>query len=449
MQPSADADADRPPGPDGLPLLGNTLEFGRHTFEFLQRGRREYGDVVAFEVLGREFYQLNHPAHVRRVLVEESANYRKASFLTDQFGEFLGEGLLLSEGETWRRGRRLVRPAFDPERVAAHAETMVDRTERVLNAWEPGERLDLGEETTRLALEIVTDALFGVDLRAAGPTLRRSFRIVTREFRDRTARPVPVPSWVPTPRNRRYRRARRRIDAAVAEIVERRRANPGDDVVSALVRASADADADRLDAERIRDHAVTLLFAGHETTAVALTFAFHLLATHPHAEAAAVAELRDALGDRRPTAADARSLDYLGKVVKETLRLYPPVFGVLREPIADDEIGGYRVPAGSTVAMNQITLHRDPRFFADPEAFDPGRWTPSFEADLPEFAYFPFGAGLRRCLGERFATLETTLVLATVLRRYHLELASDRDLVLEPSVTTRPRDPVAVRPKPR
>ncbi|WP_336339435.1 cytochrome P450 [Haloarcula brevis] len=434
-----------PPGPSGLPLLGNTLDFGRHTFDFLQSCRRDYGDVVAIEVLGQPFYQLNHPDQIRHVLIDNNTNYTKGSFLTRQFGEFLGKGLLLNEGDDWRRQRHLVEPAFDPDRIAGYAEMMTRVTDRLLETWTPGEPRDIGADMTELTLEIVAAALFDIDIRTDAPQIRQDFQAVTDEFRKRTARPVSFPPWVPTPRNRRYQRALDRLDEFIYEIIAQRRTDPSDDVVSALLRAGSDSNQE-LDTSQLRDEAMTLLFAGHETTAVALTFTWYLLATHPTVFETLYAEVDEVLGEDRPTLSDVPKLSYTRKVLKESLRLYPPVFGILREPIEDDEIGGYTIPAGSTVAMNQIVVHRDPRFFEDPKAFVPDRWSSAFEAELPQFAHFPFGGGPRRCVGERFAMLEATLVVATIAQRYRFELLSNRELTLKPSVTTKAEDPIIVKP---
>ena len=445
---NSETPARAPPGPSGLPLLGNTLDFGRHTFTFLQSCGREYGDVVSFEVLGQQFYQLNHPDHIHRVLVDNNANYTKGSFLTRQFGEFLGKGLLLNEGGDWRRQRHLVEPAFDPDRISVYAEMMTRVTERLLETWTPGEPRDIGADMTELTLEIVAAALFDIDIRTDAPQIRQDFQSVTDEFRKRTARPISFPPWVPTPRNRRYQRALDRLDDFIYDVIERRRTDLGDDIVSVLLRAGSE-DGREMDTKQLRDEAMTLLFAGHETTAVALTFTWYLLATHPPVSKALYTEVDDVLGGDPPTMSDVPALSVTRRVLKESLRLYPPVFGILREPIEEDEIGGYTIPAGSTVAMNQLVVHRDPRFFDDPNAFVPDRWTSDLDADRPQFAYFPFGGGPRRCIGDRFAMLEATLVVATVAQRYRFELLSDRELTLKPSVTTRPEKPIIVRPTAR
>lgn len=438
----------RPPGPNGIPLLGNTLQFGRHTFDFLQQCREEYGDVVYFEVLGQPFYQLNDPDDIHHVLVDNNVNYTKGSFLTKQFGEFLGKGLLLNEGDDWRRQRHLVQPAFDPDRISMYAEMMTARTEQLLDSWQPGTPRNIHADMTQLTLEIAASALLDVNLREELSELRAAFHDITEEFRKRTARPVSLPQWIPTPRNQRYQEALERVNEIIYDIIEQRRAEPGNGVVSMLLEASSESDAELTD-KQLRDEVVTLLFAGHETTAIALTFTWHLLATHPKQEEMVVTELDEELGGQSPTMADVSQLVYTRKVLKESLRLYPPVFGVLREPVLDDRIGGYQIPAGATVAMNQIAVHHDPEFFDDPKAFTPERWTDSFEESLPQFAYFPFSGGPRRCIGERFAMLEATLVVATIAQNYHLELLSDPNLTMKPSVTTRPDKPIRVRPQAR
>lgn len=301
---------------------------------------------------------------------------------------------------------------------------------------------------TQLTLGIAASALLDVDIREESSELRAAFHDITEEFRKRTARPISLPQWVPTPRNRRYEQALERVNEIIYNIIEQRRAEPGNGVVSTLFEASSESDAELTD-KQLRDEVVTLLFAGHETTAIALTFTWYLLATHPKQEEMVVAELDEELGGQSPTMADVPQLAYTRKVLKESLRLYPPVFGVLREPVRDDQIGGYQIPAGATVAMNQIAVHHDREFFDDPKAFTPERWTDSFEESLPQFAYFPFSGGPRRCIGERFAMLEATLVVAMIAQNYHLELLSDSNLTLKPSVTTRPDKPIRVRPQAR
>ncbi|WP_276247166.1 MULTISPECIES: cytochrome P450 [unclassified Haladaptatus] len=441
---------DQAPGPAGVPLLGNTLQFGRDAFSFLRECAARYGDVVNFTVLGRQFYQLNHPAHIEHVLIHNQKNYQKGSFLTAQFDDFIGEGLLLSDGALWRQQRQLVQPAFHPTRIARFADTMTAFTTRLLDTWQGDVPQDLQPQMSQLTLEIVAHALFDVDIREDERAITEAVNVVLAHLVRRTSSPLTPPMWVPTPSNRRYRRALDTLDGILTElIVERRTAGAaGDDVISMLLRAEADSGTPQTD-EQLKDELLTLLFAGHETTAVALTFAVHSIATHPEVTAKFEAELDTVLGGRTPTFADVCSLTYTENIVKEALRLYPPVFGIIREAIEPDEIGGYRIPAGAVVAMNQLVVHRDPRYFESPDEFDPDRWTEAFAARLPRFAYFPFGGGPRKCIGERFAMLEAVLVLATMYQRFRFDLISERDLNLKPSITTRPKSPIVVVPRRR
>ncbi|WP_254542966.1 cytochrome P450 [Halomarina pelagica] len=436
----------RPPGPDGLPILGNTVAYARDPFGFTTRAAEEHGDVVYIETAGRPFYQLTHPDDIEYVLVHNNGNYVKGALFQRLLGPVTGRGLLNSEGETWRRQRHLVQPAFHPDRIARYAGTMTDYAERMLDSWGDGERRDVHEDMMGLTLEIVADALFGVDIRDEAPSVGRALDVVMEHSED--VYDLYVPDRVPTPSRWRYRRAVETLDEVVYDIIDERRSAGGDDVISMLA-AAIDERGRGMSDEQLRDEVMTLLLAGHETTALALSFTWYLLAQYPSVEGRLVDELDRVLADgggigraRVPTLADLDDLGYAERVIRESMRLYPPVHGIVREPVEDDEIGGYRVPAGVTVSMPQWAVHRDPRWYDDPMAFRPERWTPDFEASLPSYAYFPFGGGPRRCVGDRFALLEARLVLATVARRYHLELPPSTDLDLLASITTRPKDGV-------
>jgi len=431
--------AERPPGPSGLPLLGNTVQFARDRLGFVTRTAREYGDVVTLDLGGETVYHVHHPDYVRHVLVENNENYVKGRFFQHQF-DFLGSGLLTSEGERWRRQRHLLEPAFGPDRIEEYASMMTAYTERMLDSWADGRTRDVHEEMMRLTLEIVAKALFDVDIREKADEVGTALDAVMAHFRRATALPVSVPEWVPTPDNVGYLRALSALDAIVDEIIREHRESDEDagDVVSVLLRTE-DETGERLSDEAIRDQVLTLLLAGHETTAQTLTFTWHLLARHPQVEARLLEEFRAVLGGRPPRMADVTELSHTERVVKESLRLYPPVYGVVRETIAADQIGGYRIPPGTGVGMFQWVVHRDPRFYEDPNAFVPERWTKGFQANRHPLAYFPFGGGPRRCIGERFALLEAQIVLATVAQQYHLELVSNPRLQLAPAITLRPK----------
>lgn len=441
-------EAEVPPGPDGWPLIGNTRAFASDRLGFLTRVANTYGDVVRTPMAIGDFYALFHPDHVRHVLVDNNKNYIKGDLFQRNLG-FLGTGVLNAEGEAWRRQRHAVEPAFHPQRIEEYASFMTAYTERLLKSWADGEVLNVHADMMDLTLEIVARALFDVDLRAVGDDVSRALEDIMAATRRRSSRIVDVPDWVPTPTNRTLSQAERTLDAIVADIIgERRQADDTGDVVSALLRADT-TDGDRMSDRQIRDEVMTLLLAGHETTAQALTYTWYLLANNPSVEARLLEELEATLGGATPTVDVVEDLEYTERVVRESMRLYPPVWGILREPVEDDVIGGYRLPAGATVGIYQWVIHRDPRFYDDPLTFDPDRWTDDFRRELHPFAYFPFSGGPRRCLGDRFAMLEAQLIVATIAQRYHLEAVTGGSLELAPSITLRPANGLQLRVRKR
>jgi cytochrome P450 len=429
-----------PPGPDGLPVVGNYLAFVRRPFQFMTRNAREYGDIVGWNEIDGPVYQLNHPDHIEQVLVQNNQNYIKGEAFQRTLAPITGNGILNSEGAVWRRNRHLIQPAFNPGRIQEYAEMMTDCTEDLLATWDDGETRLVHEDMMEVTLHIVAQALFGVDIDDyvddVGTALEEFM-----EASDSLSNYV-LPEQVPTPSRRRIQHARDRLDSVVYELIERRREDPGEhDVISTLLDVTDD-EGNTLSTEQIRDEVVTLLLAGHETTALSLTFTAYALARHPEVEQRLVAELDEVLGGETPTMADLSELTYTEQVVKESMRLYPPVPGIVREPVKPDIVGGYEIPAGATIRMHQWVVHRDPRWYDDPLAFEPTRWTPEFEKSLPKLAYFPFAAGPRRCIGDRFAMLEARLLLATIYQQYHLELTPETELNLSATVTARPKDDV-------
>lgn len=442
-------EAPLPPGPDGWPVIGKTRAFASDRLGFVTRMARVFGDVVRIPIAGRtDFYALYHPDHIRHVLVENNRNYHKGEFFQRQLG-FLGTGVLNADGEAWRRQRHLVEPAFHPERIEAYADPMVAFTERLIESYDDGEVRNVHGDMMRLTLAIVAKALFDVDIREAEADIERALEAVMAHTRRRTSRLVDFPDWVPTPGNREYHRAAADLEAVVDDIIDRRRgADDAGDVVSMLIDTEGEA-GERLTDEQIRNEVMTLLLAGHETTAQALTYTLYLLAHHPGREERLLEELEAVLAGAPPTVEDVADLVYTERVVTESMRLYPPVWSIVREPIEDDRIGGYRIPAGETVAIYQWVTHRDSRFYDEPQRFHPDRWTDAFRQNLHPFAYIPFSAGPRRCLGDRFAKQEAVLVLATLLQAVGFEALSGEDLDLAPSITLRPADGVDLRVRTR
>lgn len=320
---------------------------------------------------------------------------------------------------------------------------MVNCAEKLLEEWRDGEILTLDRELSVLTLKVVTRALFGIDAGDLADEVRRNLKPVM-DFNTRGRILVPAMRYLPTPASVRYRLAARRLDRVVDAIIRQRRSScrEGDDLLALLLSAHGDGAA--MPASLLRDEVMTLLLAGHETTALALCWAFYLIAQHPWVEDALIDEIARVLGNRPPCVSDLASLPRATNVIKETLRLYPPAYAMVRIAARDIEIGEYFVPAGASVILSQWIVHRDPRFYAEPERFDPNRWTPDFASSLPRFAYFPFGGGPRACIGASFALTEATLLLITILQKFHLELALEGPLIPVPGITLRPRDALRV-----
>lgn len=437
-----------PPGPDGVPLVGNTLEFVRDVFGFYDT-LAEYGDVVGYHVGGYEFVTLLHPDQVEQVLVSDADTYEKGDILRQSGVEFLEHGVLLTEGEEWRRQRTAMQPTFYRERVETYGETMADYAARLVDSWDDGDVVDLTDEFSALALSILAKTLFGVDIRNEESAIRDAAHAV-QERSDAGSIQSFLPDWLPTPRNRRFRRATDEFDQVVRTLVaERRRAEePSDDLLSLLLDVTYE-DGTAMDEETVRDQLMTFLFAGHETTSLALSYAVFALAQRPEVAERLRAEVDDVVGEGRPTAAEVRRLDYTGTVLKETLRLYPPAYVLFRQPTRDVTLGGYRVPEETNLTLPAFRLHTDPRWYDDPESFRPERWTDEMEAELPDYAYFPFGGGPRHCLGMRFAMLELHLVLATLAQSCEFELVSDADVEFTPAATLQPKEEIRVRVRKR
>jgi cytochrome P450 len=415
-----------PPGPKGNFLVGNLLEFGRDVLGFFSDCAERYGDVVALRIGGWPALFLNHPAHFEYVLLENNRNFIKHTFFWRHVTEIFGTGLLTAEGSAWLRQRRLMQPAFHRERVAAYGATMTAYAERMLDRWAEGDR-DVHHDLMHLTMEIATKTLFGAELSdEAAEEIGAAFNSTIVEIANRFRRPVKIPRWLPLPSNIRYARAVERLDHLVYEMLEQKRRAPGsnrNDLLSMLMEAR-DEDGSAMEEKQIRDEAITIFLAGHETTAIALSWTLHLLARHPDVQEELAADLDSPL---------------LSHVINESMRLYPPAYAFGREAIGDCEIGGYRVPAGTTIFISPWVSHRDKRWFDDPLLFRPERWENDLGKRLPRFAYLPFGGGPRICIGNSFALMEASLILAAMLRRYRFAQPAGW-IEPFPSITLRPAD---------
>lgn len=431
-----------PKGPAWRYLAGMLLESRHNALGFLERCARQYGDVFTFRFITLPFCYIGRPELIESVLVTHFSNFTKSEDYR-ALRRVLGEGLVTSEGETWRRHRRLMQPAFHRERFEAYAGLMGVYAERAVESWRPGQVFDVHKEMMQLTLEIVAQALLGTEVAGQARDVGEALDELLRQFVGGSI--FILPGWLPTPANFRTRRAVRKLDQTVYRIIQSRRAagSGGNDLLSILL-AARDEDGSRLSDLELRDETMTLFLAGHETTAIALSWTWFLLAQNPSVEAEMLRELNDALGGRPVTTADLARLKFTAKVIKESMRLYPPVWGIGRRALEDVNIGGYRLPAGMNVFMTQWLVHRDPRYYPSPLDFNPHRWTEEFERRLPSFAYFPFGGGPRVCIGTSFALTEALVLLATIARRFKLELAEKPEAM--PSVTLRPRHGIKMVP---
>jgi cytochrome P450 len=414
-----------PPGPRGHFLTGSLPEFRRDMLGFFRDVAHAYGDIVQLKFLGIPVYLVSHPDYFKHVLQDNHRNYRRGVFFNNIARMVIGDNLFTMEGDEWLSRRRLMQPVFHRERIEGFTRLMAASIESMLARWDAladGSRVALDQEMMRLTLQVAGKALFSVDLLAEASALGDAFTELSEFINYRFRTPYPPPLFIPTKANRGFRRARRTLDTTVYRIIAERRRSGADhgDLLSMLMQARDADTGEALTDEAVHNEVALLMFAGHETTAVALTWTFYLLSQYPEVEAALHEEVTRVLGGRTPTARDLPNLPYTRMVIDESMRLYPPAWGVSRQSIGEDEIGGYRVPPNTAVTLSFINAHHDPRWWDDPERFDPLRFTPERSEGRPRFAYSPFGGGPRQCIGLSFALTEAQIVLAMVTQRYQL-----------------------------
>lgn len=430
-----------PPGPITVIPGINFFAFRRDPIKFLTGMANRYGDVVRFKLGPLPFVMVNNPDYIRDVLVTHNRNFMKGEGL--QRGKrLIGEGLLTSEGDFHLRQRRMAQPAFHRQRIAAYAATMVEYAARACDQWLPGETRDVSREMMRLTLAITGTTLFGADVEGEADEIREALNAAFALFNRLTLPFAQLLERLPLPATRRFQKARERLDATIYRMINERRASVEDrgDLLSMLIQArDEEGDGSGMTDLQLRDEAMTIFLAGHETTANALTWTWYLLSQHPEIEARFHAEVDDVLKGRLPTAEDFPRLRYTEMLFAEAMRLYPPAWIIGRRALGDYQINGYAVPARTILVMSQYVMHHDARFFPDPFRFDPERWTPEARESRPKFSYFPFGGGPRVCIGESFAWMEGALVLATIAQRFRMRLAPGHPVELQPIVTLRPK----------
>lgn len=410
------------------------------------------GDVarLRFPISPYTAHILRHPDGVQQVLADNARNYGKQTRGYAKLRDILGNGLVTSEGDFWKRQRRIANPAFHRERIAHFGAEMVRCAGEMVDAWQPrlrsGEPFDLAHETMLVTLRIIGITMLSTDVQGQGDTVGRALDDVLHVTIQRVFRILNAPAALPTPQNRRFSRGIATLNAIVNRLIAERRAagavadSAGDQDLLGMLMAARDPESgEGMNDTQLRDEAMTMFLAGHETTANALAWTFYLLSRHPEVARRLQAEVASALDGRPPTLADLPKLPFSERVIKESMRLFPPVWSIGRSAIEEDVIGGFHIPKGSWIFMSPYLTHRDPRFWPNPEGFDPDRFLPEEDQRRPKGAYFPFAFGPRKCLGETFAMMEARLILATVVQRVELSLVPGYEAVLDPTITLRPK----------
>jgi cytochrome P450 len=433
----------RPPGPRGYPFVGMLPQLRSDPIAVFLEAADRYGDLVHLKAGPYHGYLLSNPADIKHVLQDNYRNYHKSP-LYERLKDGIGEGLLTSEDSFWLRQRRLAQPAFHRQRIAAMADAMVDAAEEMLVRWEHPSKderpIDLVDEMMHLTQRIIVRTMFSTDLGPAAEIVNRTWPVINKRIGE-TFWSTKLETRLPLPANRRFRRALRELETVVYQIIADRRRSGRDelDLLSMFLSARDEDTGEGMTDRHLRDEVMTMLLAGHETTSLALSWTFLLLSEHPDVASRLAEEVDAVIGDRRARFADTDALVYTRMVLDEAMRVYPPAWGFSRLALNDDWLNGYKITAGSIVFLIPYVVHRRPSLWPEPERFDPERFRPEVAADRPRFAYFPFGGGPRHCIGQQFALLEAQLILATVMRRYRVELVPGQQIVPEPLITLRPK----------
>jgi len=431
-----------PPGPKSKMPFEGLQAFRRDVIGFLKQAVDQYGDIAYFKVGPQKIFLLHHLDYIKEVLVTHNRNFVKSRGL-QLAKRILGEGLLTSEGDFHLRQRRLMQPAFHRQRIETYGSVMADYAARLRERWRDGDTMDTAHEMMQLTLAIVGKTLFNADVEAEADEIGEALTIAMTLFIERLTMPLAgLFDLLPLPSNFRFLKAKKRLDDTIYRMIDERRASGKDhgDFLSMLLLAQdVEGDGGSMTDLQVRDEAMTLFLAGHETTAIALTWSWYLLSQHPAVESKFHDELDQVLGGRLPAVEDLPKLTYTRKVLAESMRLYPPAYVFGRKAIHDFPIGKYVAPAGATILISPYVLHHDARNFPEPDKFDPERWTPEAETQRPKFSYLPFGAGPRVCIGESFAWMEGILVLATLGQQWRMRLVPGHPIALQPMITLRPK----------
>ncbi len=431
-----------PPGPYGHPLLGNLSDLRTRVLDFFCELRDKYGDISTIRFSIRKVSYIQNPEYIHHILQENNRNYTK-SLRYEQLKYLLGNGLLTSEGEFWLRQRRMIQPAFHKQKLELLAGEMVSCTNEMIGNWEKNfqnSTFNFASEMMALTLQIVGKTLLNADVKSDAKNVGDALSFLLKAVNVRTRTPVLLPLWIPIPTHLKIKRSVNTINAVLDKIFEERRNNLSDryDLLSMLMEARYEDTGEPMGNNQLRDEVMTLFVAGHETTANALSWTMYLLTRHPAIMKKCVDEINTSIKKRLPTFSDLRQLPYLTMVIEESMRLYPPAWIIGRKTIQPDKMGNYKMPAGHNVLISPYALHRDKRFWPQPEKFIPERFLPEEIKKRPRNAYLPFGAGPRMCIGNNFAIMEMQLVIALLLQKFRFTPVNDQPVIPEPLITLRP-----------
>jgi cytochrome P450 len=406
--------------------------------QFARQMSDEYGGFARNKFGTIEIFQIADPELAHEVLVQRTAEFYKGNVMYRVLKPFLGNGLLTSEGDFWKRQRKLAQPAFHYKRIASYADTMIEHTQKLLHDWRVGETRMIDREMMKVTLSIVNKTLFNVDISAEADRIGEAMNVILHAADQNMNAVVALPAWIPTPQRLHQKRMVAQLDAIIQQFITERRQSQHDngDLLSMLLLAQDD-DGQGMSDQQLRDEVITMFLAGHETTANALMWTFYLLSQHADIKQRLYAEIDSVLGERTVTLQDLPNMPYLDMVLKESMRLFPPVAAVSRSPYADMELGGYRLPKDAIMQISIFAMHRSTRYWHNPDVFDPERFSPENEAKIPRYAYLPFGGGARVCIGNQFAIMEAKLLLVTIMQQYELDLAPNHEVVPQQLLTLR------------
>lgn len=444
-----------PPGPAGSFLFGSLYDFRTNPLQLLLDMCREYGDVCRFRIGLQNLYLFNHPDYISHILVDRDKKYKKSRLDIQALAPIIGQGLLLSEGDLWKRHRRLLQPLFSQQQFEAYGQIVTDYTAEMLERWssqaQSGEAFDLAGQVTDLTMRVIAKTILGLDFAGTDKELTEAIEFATDHANSSMETIVPIPDWVPTPSHLRFERAKGVLNKMVNDLIDqRRRGNlESKDLLTLMMRTRDEETGEGLSDAMLRDQVMTFFLAGHETTAQTLKWLFVMLSRHPHVDQQVHSEVQRVLGGRAPTFAEAGKLEYTRMVIQEVMRLWPPAWLMAREAVLDDEVGGYHVPAGTQVVFSQWVMHRHPAYWENPEGFDPERFSPERSAGRSHGIYFPFGAGPRVCIGSTFAMMELLMIVPMIVQKYRLDLMPSPAVAPKPTITLRPLHGVPVRARPR